>query len=199
MNLGDTKLAYTFSCVVLSVVILLPTFTQVISFPVGEQYSELWLLGPHRTAEDYPFNVLEGDSYKIYLGVSNHIGGSAYYRLFVKLRNASEPLPNGTSWTPSPIEAIYRYDLFLGDNKTWESELSFSFKNVSFDKDVCWVSRILIGGYGVNLDKTAVWNETESVFFYQLFFELWLYDAASSSFAFHNRWIGLPLNVSMSL
>ena len=199
MNLGDAKLVYAFSCVVLSLIILSPTLAMFIPFPSGEQFSELWILGPERMLEGYPFNVSEAESYKVYLGVGNQMGDLGYYRVIVKFRNESEPLPNSTAGVPSSLEPVFEYDVFLRNNETWERELSFSFGDVSFEGDVCRVSKVLIGDYAVDVSKTAVWNETSSMFSYQLFFELWLYNATVSGFQFHNRWVGLWLNMSRQL
>jgi hypothetical protein len=199
VNLGDAKLVYAFSCVVLSLIILSPTLAMFIPFPSGEQFSELWILGPERMLEGYPFNVSEAESYKVYLGVGNQMGDLGYYRVYVKFRNESEPLPNSTAGVPSSLEPVFEYDVFLRNNETWERELSFSFNGVSFEGDVCRVSKVLIGDYAVDVSKTAVWNETSNAFYYQLFFELWLYNATVSGFQFHNRWVGLWLNMSRQL
>jgi hypothetical protein len=199
VNFGDAKLVYAFSCVVLSLIILSPTLAMVIPFPSGEQFSELWILGPERMLEGYPFNVSEAESYKVYLGVGNQMGDLGYYRVYVKFRNESEPLPNSTAGVPSSLEPVFEYDVFLRNNETWEREVSFSFEDVSFEGDVCRVSKVLIGEYAVDVSKTAVWNETSNAFYYQLFFELWLYNATVSGFQFHNRWVGLWLNMSRQL
>jgi hypothetical protein len=199
VNFGDAKLVYAFSCVVLSLIILSPTLAMVIPFPSGEQFSELWILGPERMLEGYPFNVSPDESYKVYLGVGNQMGDLGYYRVYVKFRNESEPLPNSTAGVPSSLEPVFEYDVFLRNNETWEREVSFSFEDVSFEGDVCRVSKVLIGEYAVDVSKTAVWNETSNAFYYQLFFELWLYNATVSGFQFHNRWVGLWLNMSRQL
>jgi hypothetical protein len=199
MNLGDVKLVYAFSVVILCLIILSPTLAAFVPFPAGEKFSELWILGPNRMAEGYPFNVSAGELYKVYLGVANHMGDLGYYRVYVKFRNESEPLPNNTAGVPSPLEPVFEYDVFLGNNETWEKELPFSFDDVSFEGDVCRISKVLIGGYAVDVNKVAVWNETSNAFYYQLFFELWLYNATVSGFQFHNRWVGLRFNMSRQL
>jgi len=199
VNFQNVKLVYVFSCVALCLVILSPTLAAVVTFPEGEKFSELWILGPNHMFEGYPFNVAVGKSYKVYLGVSNQMGELGYYRVYVKFRNESEPLPNSTAGAPSPLEPIFEYDIFLMDNETWERELSFSFNDVSFEGSVCRVSKVLVGGYAVDVNKIAVWNETSNAFYYELFFELWIYNATVSGFQFHNRWVGLWLNMSRQL
>jgi hypothetical protein len=48
----------------------------------------------------------------------------------------------------------------------------------------------------LDVNEMGEWDDINSGFFYQLFFELWIYDAAASSFQFHNRSVGLWLNVT---
>lgn len=196
MNLGAAKLVYLVSCVLLGVIILLPTLAEAIALPGGEKFSELWVLGSDRMAEGYPFDVSAGELNRVWLGVGNHLGGLSYYRVYVKLRNESEQLPNSTAASPSSLEPVYSYDLFLGENATWEREVSFSFGVVSFDDGVCRVSRVLVDDYAVDVNKMAAWNATENGFYCEVFFELWLYNAAVMDFQFHNRWVGLWLNMS---
>jgi hypothetical protein len=196
VNFGDAKVVYVFSCIVLSLIILSPTVVEVIPFPAGEQFSELWVLGSGHMLEGYPFNVSAGESYKVYLGVGNQMGDLEYYRVYVKFRNESELLPNSSAGVPSPLEPIFEYNVFLRNNATWEDEVSFLFNGVSFDGNSCRVSKVLIGNYAVDVNKVAVWNETSNAFYYELFFELWLYNSTVSSFQFHNRWVGLWLNMS---
>jgi hypothetical protein len=196
LNFGNAKLVYVFSCVVLSLIILSPTIVEVVPFPAGEQFSELWVLGSGHMLESYPFNVLSGVSYMVYLGVGNQMGDLNYYRVYVKFRNESEPSPNSTAGVPSPLEPIFEYNVFLRNNATWEKELTFSFDGVSFEGGSSWVSEVLVDDYAVNVDKIAAWNETNNAYYYQLFFELWVYNTTVSGFQFHNRWVGLWLNMS---
>ncbi|MEM2147846.1 MAG: DUF1616 domain-containing protein [Candidatus Bathyarchaeia archaeon] len=196
MNFADVKLAYVFSCIALSLIILSPTLAHVVSWPEGEKFSELWILGPNRMAEGYPFNVSAGMLYRIYLGVGNHLGKSAYYKVYVKLRNQSEPLPNSTAGVPSPLEPIYEFHVFLADNSTWEREISFSFEQVSFNGNVCRIGGLMFDGHYAAVDKGAVWDAERNGFFIQLFFELWLYNADISDFEFHNRYVNLWFNMS---
>lgn len=199
MSFGDAKWVYVVSCVGLSLIILSPTLAAVIPLPVGERFSELWILGPNRMLEGYPSIVSAEKTYKIYLGVGNQMGDLNYYRVYVKFRNQSEPLPNSTSGSPSPLEPVFEYNVFLMNNATWERELSLSFEGVSFEQNICRVSKILVDSYAVDVNKVAVWNATSNAFYYQVFFELWIYNATVSGFQFHNRWVELWLNVSRQL
>jgi len=199
VNFENVKLFYVFSCVALCLVILSPALMAAVPFPEGEKFSELWILESNRMAEGYPFNVAAGGRHSILLGVGNQMGGLEHYLVYVKLRNQTEPFPNSTAGLPSALEPIFEYRVFLRNNETWEREVSFSFEEVSFEGDVCRISAVSVDWRFVNVDKVAVWDAERSGFFYQLFFELWIYDAEVSGFAFHSRSVGLWLNMSRQL
>lgn len=196
MNLEDFKLLYVLSCIALGFVILSPTLAMVVRLPSGERFSELWILGSDHMAEDYPFNVKEKEVYKVYLGIGNHMGSLEYYRVYVKLRNQTEPVPSMVNGTPSTLEPLLEYHAFLSDNETWEKEILFSFEDVSFDGNISKISKLVINDYTLEIDKVAIWDEENHGFYFQLFFELWLYDATAASFEFHNRFVGIRLNMT---
>lgn len=146
--------------------------------------------------EGYPLNVSSGEDYTAFLGIENHIGSLQYYLVRVKLRNQSEPFPDTIRGIPSDLPTVFEYHAFLSDGDVWEKEVTFSFEDFSSEGNVGKVSGFSIDGSLVDMDKTAVWNDEDSGFFYQLFFELWVYDFGVSGFKFHNRSVGLRLNMS---
>lgn len=174
-----------------------PTLSLVLHLPGGERFSELYILGPGRMAEDYPFNVGAAVNYLVYVGVGNHMGCSAYYVVYVKFRNQTEPLPNATAGTPSPLPSLYEYRVFLEDGKTWEAPLTFSFSDVSFSENRSWVAGLVINGVAFSVNKLASLDVENSGYYYQLFIELWIYNNESRSFEFHNRFVGLWLNMTV--
>jgi hypothetical protein len=196
MQLNDCKLAF---CVVgLAGVLLLasPTLGLVWHLPGGERFSEFWVLGPGHMADDYPFNVTADEGYSVYVGVANHMGSSAYYAAYVKFRNQSEPLPNVTAGTPSPLSPLYEYRVFLEEGETWEVSLTFSFSGVSFLDNQSLVTSLIIGEDIFDINKSTSWDMEDNGYYYQLFLELWIYHAESDAFEFHNRFVGLWLNVT---
>ena len=199
MNYESMKFFYAFSCAVLCLVVLSPTLAAIVTFPEGQKFSELGILGPNHMLEGYPFSISTNELCKVYLDLSNYMGGLEYYAVYVKLRNQSEPLPDPEAGLPSSLEPIFQYRIFLMDNATWEREFSFSFEDVSFEGNVSRVSRLSINGYDVSVNKVAVWDDANSGFYYQLFFELWIYNATASSFQFHKPFVGLWLNVTRPL
>ncbi len=198
MNFANAKLAYAFSAVVLSLIVLSPLLAMTIPLPSGEQFSEMWVLGPNHMLNGYPFDILPDTTNKVYLGVGNHMGNLSYYQIMVKFRNESEPLPNGTMGLPSPLEPVFKYNVFLANNETWEREFSFSFEGVSFEGNVNRVSKILVDDYAADINKISVRDETRSGFYYELFFELWIYNVEDGVFQYHNRYCGIWLNMTSS-
>lgn len=198
MSLDDVKSLYVLSCFVLCLIILSPTFAVFLFFPSGERFSELWVLGSGHMAEDYPFDVEAGGVYRIYLGIGNRMGDLRYYRVYVKFRNQTEALPDVSNGMPSVLDPVFEYRLFLRDSETWEREVLFSFEGVSFEGNVCRVSGLVVGGCALSVDKYVLWDEVNRGFYFQLFFELWLYDASVSDFRYHDRFVGIWLNMTAS-
>jgi hypothetical protein len=196
LQLDDCKVVF---CVVgLAGVLLLasPTLSLVLHLPGGERFSELWVLGPGHMAEDYPFNVMANERYSVYVGVTNHMGSSAYYTAYVKFRNQSEPLPNVTAGTPSPLSPLCEYRAFLEEGESWEVPLTFSFSEVSFSENQSLVTSLIVDDNVFDVDKSALWDVENNGYYYQLFLELWIYRAESDAFEFHNRFVGLWLNMT---
>jgi len=196
MNLEDYRVV--FSAVGLIGVLLFtsPALSLVVHLPGPEKFSELYILGSGHMASDYPLDVSADESYMVYLGVGNHLGSSACYGVIVKFRNQSEPLPNSTSGVASPLESLYEYRVFLEDGKSWEAPLTFSFLDVRFSENQSLIEGMMINGVEFNVDKTASWDVNGTGYYYQIFFELWLYDAKADLMQFHNRFVDLWLNMT---
>jgi hypothetical protein len=177
----------------------LPTLGFFITFPSGEKFTELWVLGPQYMIEDYPFNVRANETYKIFVGLSNHMASSSYYAVYVKFRNQTEPLPNSTAGTPSPLPALYEYRLVIRDGETWEEPITFSFTHVSIFENRSLVEDLTINNLTFRVDKPAFWDPNNKGYYYQLFIELWIYNPESDGFQFHNRFVNIPLNMTRKL
>jgi len=173
-----------------------PTLGLVLRLPGGEKFSELWILGLGHMAEDYPFNVKAGEDYLVYIGVGNHMGSSAYYVVYVKFRNQSEPLPNATAGTPSSLLPLYEYRVIVQDGKTWEAPLTFSFPYVSRFENQCVIEALIINNVTFSIDKSTAWDVNNTGYYYQLLIELWIYNVESEDFVFHNRFVGIWLNMT---
>jgi len=197
MNLEEYRTVFAVSCLILVLIGSAPALSLVVPFHGGgERFSELWVLGPGRMAEDYPFNVKAGESYLIYVGVGNHMGSSAYYVIYVKFRSQIEPLPNATAGTPSPLPPLFEFRLSIEDGKSWDAPVTFSFSDVSFSENITRVGKLTVNGVCFNADKSVPWDSENKGYYYQLFLELWIYSLESESFQFHNRFVGIWLNMT---
>ena len=210
---------------VLALFVASPVLQKVLVYPQTEFFTEFWLLGPQHTAESYPHNVTRGASYSVYLGVANHLGSCAYYVVEVKFRNQTLSGPDSFNRTSSGLEPIYRVNIVVPDNGTWEIPLSFLFE-YSFDEVTRTVYRNvsvpnpdgnatyqIVGedvvlprvNFGhVKLNDSVVslqglssdFDLATREFFGNLVFELWIYDASSSDFVYHERYVDLKFNMT---
>jgi hypothetical protein len=173
-----------------------PTIGLLIKPPAGEQFSELYLLGPNHTLEYIPFIIKENVAYTVYLGVGNHMGSSAYYTCYVKLRNTSEPLPNVTLGIPSPLPALFEFQTFLKDGQTWETPLIFKINSASFSSNAFLIQSITINDEDFAINKPVAWNPESSGYYYDLFIELWIYNPSNDAVQYHNRFVQLYVNLA---
>jgi uncharacterized membrane protein len=173
-----------------------PSIGLLVKAPAGEEFSELYILGPNHMTGNFPFNITENVAYTVYLGVGNYMGSSAYYTCYVKLRNTSEPLPNATLGTPSPLPALYEFKTFLKDGQTWETPLTFKVNSVSFSSNAFLLQSITINDKEFAVNKTAAWNAESSGYYYDLLIELWAYNASMGAVQYNNRFVQLYVNVT---
>ena len=172
-----------------------PTIARVVDIRPQDSFSELYILGSGRMANDYPFNVSTDGNYNVTLGVGDHMGSSMYYQVDVMLRNESESMPNGTFSSSLPV--LYQYNIFLGDGQIWNDTLTFSFPQVVFSGNgSCSVNKMKLNDAEIQLDRTAVWDNENYGFYYQLLVELWFYNQTSDELLYDGRYVGLWLNMT---
>lgn len=198
MNTGELKLYYVLSCVALSLIILSPAVINVVRFPAEEAFSEIWILGADHILGNVPSSITSNTIYTVYLDVGNHMGELKYYAILAKIRNQSEPLPDTTIGNPSPLKPIFEYRLFLENNGISERKFDFSIKQVSFIGNTSKISQMSVNNDNVNLDSTGIWDSERHGFYYQLFFELWLYNSTVESFEFNNRYVQFWFNMTQN-
>ena len=196
MKLEGYKLVFVAVGLIGVLLIATPALAGAIRLPGGEQFSELYLLGPNQMAANYPSNIAVGQNYSVYVGVGNQLGSSAYYVLYVKLGNETDQMPNDTLGTPSSLPPLYEYRFSIQNSMNWESLLTFSVSNASISGNNSQINTLQINGVAFNVDKPAMWDSNSTTFTYQLFFELWIYNIQSSSVEFDNRFVDLQLNLT---
>jgi hypothetical protein len=164
--------------------------------PVGESFSELYILGPNHTFDAVPFNVKAGVTYPVYLGVGNHMRSSCYYTCVVKLRNETAPLPNTPLGVPSSLLALYEFRSFIKDGEYWESPLTFKVNDLEFANGISYLSSITINGQDFQVNTASAWNTNKTGYYYSLFVELWIYNSTIGVSQFHDRYVNLVLNMT---
>ena len=196
MKLEGYKLIFVAVGLIGVLLIATPAIANAIHLPGGEQFSELYLLGPDQIAANYPSNIAVGQNYSVYVGVGNQLGSSAYYVLYVKLGNETDSLPNDTLGTPSSLPPLYEYRFSIQNNMNWESLMNFSVSNASISGSNSQINALQINGVAFNVDKPAMWDSNSTTFTYRLLFELWTYSPQSNLIQFDNRFVYLQLNLT---
>jgi len=196
MNLEECKTVFAVAFLGLILVAAFPTISLYLPSG-GEQFSELWVLGPDHMAEDYPFNVVVGEEYRVFVGVGCHMGEPAYYVVYVKFRNQSQPLPNASVSSPSPLAPLYEFQAFVEDDGSWEEQVNFTLLDFSVGSNCTFVGHLSVNDVVFEGNRKATWDSGYKGFFYQFFFELWKYDDAVSRFQYHNRFVGIWLNMTL--
>ncbi len=198
MNLQGYKALLLVVIAVLALLAASPALQRLLVYPQTEFFTEMWLLGPGHTAENYPFNVTRNANYGVFLGIGNHLGQCAYYVVEVKFRNESMSAPNSFNRTPSSVPALYNMAVFVADKEVWEQRLTFSF-DYQFDAALSRVefNSMTLNDVTLNLGGlSSEWNANTSRFYGNLIFELWIYNESTSSFQYHERFVDLKLNMT---
>jgi hypothetical protein len=186
--------------VVLAIVALLvasPALSRVLVFPRTEFFTELYILGSNGMAQDYPYNISRVQNYSIALGLGNQLGYAAYYLVEVKFRNESQSAPN-IDGTPSILPSLFNITAFVADQGTEELPLAFSF-DFNFSQSLMEVDFRSLTLNNVPLDLegySTVWSWTKNVFYGDLIFEAWIYNANTQGFQYHQRYADLKLNMT---
>ena len=198
MKLGDYKLIFVAMGLIGVLLIASPAIAGAIHAPAGEAFSELYLLGPDLMAQNYPSNIVVGQNYSVYVAVGNHLGSLAYYEVYVKLANATDPMPNATLATPSLLEPLYDYRFTISDNTVWQNLLTFKVTDATTTQSSATMNTLQINNQTINIDKTTNWNTNTTTYTYRLLIELWLYNQQTATTQFNNRYVDLQLNLTQT-
>lgn len=196
MNLQQYKFVFIAIGLIGVLLIASPVFLTVLQPPPTQPFSELHLLNSDGIASDYPYNVIVGSNYSVSIGVNNNLGSSAYYVLYLKIRNYTDSLPNATLGLPSSINPIYEYHFIIQDKEYWTSTLHFEFFDFYIDNNQSLINQIVINSDVLTVNKPSIWVSNYTTYFYQLLFELWVFDSQEQSLIYHNRFVNLPFNLT---
>lgn len=193
---NNCKIIFIMLSLICILVLASPILLPFIPKRSRESFSEIYLLGSNQMAENYPSKVKPGEVYSIFLGVGNHMGASAYYAIHLKIKDKSEDPPDPRNNLPSPIPMICDYHVFLSDGEVWEKPLNFSLNFNFSDSSHCILKEIIVNGERYTVNKLILWDSEKNGFFINMFFEMWIYSSRTKSFSFHNRFVGIWLNMT---
>ena len=196
LTLKRYKIIFIAVVVVGLLVFLVPPVLLIVPSSGSGGFSQLWVLGSTQTTSNYPFNVSSGSNNTVYIGVANHLGSVGYYVVEVKLRNQNDSVPDQLMGTPSSLPALYEQHIVLPDGGTWQQPLNFSLSNVSFSGSACSVGTLNIGNDSIVVNKSASWDTSQQGYYFQLFFELWLFNPGTQNLQYNNRYDAIWFNMT---
>jgi hypothetical protein len=194
MNLTEYKLIFIVVGLIGVLLLSSPAILAFIQIPGEEPFSELYILGPNKMADGYPSDISTGQNYSLYAVVGNQLGSPAYYVLYVKLLNGTDPLPNPLTGDPSPVEPNYEYDFVVQNCTDIQLPLTFSVE-ASFNANYSFIDTITINDFAIKANKQVLSGSNTTSYPYILLIELWLYNMHSNAFEYTNRFVYLKLDL----
>ena len=196
MNLDDYHVLFVAIILVLVLIFSSPIFSLFLQIDDSQGFSEFWLLGDQNTSLNYPLQISADKSYDIFIGGENHMGYSEYYMIRLKIRNITQSLPDVDASIPSSVNSLYDYRIFVSKNENWQRNIQFGFGDVLIVDNVLYADEFFINDLSFPIDLVTTWDPERDGYYFQLFVELWHYDLSLKSFSFHDRFVGLWLNVA---
>jgi hypothetical protein len=226
VNLLQYKALFIVVIAVLALLVASPALQRVLVYPQTDFFTGISLLGPGHMTEDYPYNITSGENYTVFLGINNQLGACAYYQVEVKFRNETQSAPDSFNFTPSSLSSLYNVSAFVADKGNLEIPVNFgldySFQNVTqtvytnvtvspgpgqnstvgqIAQNVTMLqadfNSLMFNGETLNLKGySSDWNPQSDVFYGNLVFELWIYNGASGSFQYNERFVDLKFNMT---
>lgn len=195
MDIERYKVTFIVVTAIITLLVASPALQRILVYPQTEFFTELWLLGPNHKAENYPYNITNNGENMVYLGISNHLGYCGYYVLQIKLRNQTQLGPDSFNKTASPQPSLYNISLFVADNQTLETQITFKF-NYNTVESIVYFNSLTVNGVQLNLNGYETsWNSTNNDYYCKIIFELWLYNSVGG-FQYNSRYVDLRLNMT---
>jgi hypothetical protein len=195
MNLQHYKYAILFIGFIGALLIPIPLISSILPSPQSEAFSELYLFGPQHSAANYPSSIGINEETSLFVGVTNDMGSFQYYMLEFKLANKTDPLPDSTTATPSTIQPFLTQRVLIQDGKTEEYPIHLKITNASLSSNKAIISNIEINGLSFDVNKPCERANQTDTFSYKLIIELWIYNAQTQAFEYHNRYVSLSFQL----
>ena len=201
MNLTQYKALFILVIAILALLVASPALQRVLVYPQTEFFTELSLLGPAHTAENYPYNITQTGNYSVFLGITNQLGSAAYYQVEVKFRNETQSAPDTFNRTASSLPSLYNLNVVDANKESLEIPVTFAI-DYTVNSNIMQVNydSLIFNGLTLNLaGTTSVWNSQTNQFYGNLIFELWIYNSTTSNFQYNERFVDLKLNMTSTI
>lgn len=156
-------------------------------------FTGLGLLGPQRTASNYPSEIQPTQAYSVFLDVNNQLGHAAYYMVQVKLVNESQLA------TPASVPSLGNLTFFVANDNSLQVPLTFSLNYQYLTNQTApqtHVTQITINSQISSADYFAPQNPQTQQFYTYLVFDLWIYNDTLGGFQNHERSVYLLLTLA---
>ena len=148
-----------------------------------EQFIELGLLGKNKLAEDFFPNansmVPVNAQIDWYIYLHNHMDNTQNVILKVKLLNSAMELPNDLKHEPSPYASFVEFPLVLSNNETLIFPFSWSITELNHPSASVVLEQLKVNNETIDVNVAAA-----STSYFQMVFELWVYDSSSGEYLF---------------
>jgi uncharacterized membrane protein len=201
MDLQRYKVVFIAVVLLAALFVASPALQRILVYPSTQSasFSELWLLGPEKKAENYPYDIANNENYTVYLGLADQLGSCAYYQVEVKFCNSTQEAPNSFNHTSSSQPSLYTMNIFVPNTGSLEIPVSFSL-DYSYD-NVSRIdfNRLSFNGLPLSLHGySTTWDTQRNAFYGNLVFELWIYNSTTNAFQYHDRYVSLQLNMAQA-
>jgi hypothetical protein len=139
--------------------------------------------GNNEAAEYYPREggfVMANETLDWNVQVYNHMGGSEYVAIRIKLINSTQSGPDDRLHLASPVDHFYEARHLVPDDSTWTMPVSITIKELEIQGGNVTIDTIVINGEEITDLKIS--NEKERDFRFVI--ELWRHDVDSGNFIF---------------
>jgi uncharacterized membrane protein len=181
----------------LALVIASPLIEQYVSAPKTEPLTEFFVLGPYHNAT-YPYNLTSGDVYPLYLTVDNQLGTQARYKIEMKFRDQNQSGPDSFNHTQSSLQPLTDFTFEVPEGQSAELQVNLVF-NYAVDslRGESILDEIVVNGTSVDMDGMPLpWDSEANAFLGNIFFELYLYNDATGTYQYNQRYVSLWVNLS---
>lgn len=132
---GGTKFDTVLSLILIAAIVVAAlTTVYVIAFPKdGEKFTEFYILGDDKMADNYPDKFFTGMEQFVWVGINNQEYRDVYYTVDTLLLNASWDSATNTSVIYSS-ENLDRFTVYLADNTTYLEKYNFTLFDTGYNR-----------------------------------------------------------------